>query len=115
MEEMLTAFLTELELIADHDHVVTASAGSQNQKQSAFRSKDNRLRGTMTNTTLHTRQETNNCAFCLGKHAHEHCLKEVDVNKRKDILDKFARCFKCLRKGHRVRECKSFELCNNCG
>ena len=115
MEEMLTAFLTELELREDHDHVVTASAGSQDQKQSAFRSRDSRMRGTSTNTTLHTRQETDNCAFCLGKHAHEHCPKVVDVNKRKDILYKFARCFKCLRKGHRVRECKSFELCNNCG
>ena len=115
IEEMLTAFLPELELREDHDHVVTASAGSQDQKQSAFRSRDSRMRGTSTNTTLHTRQETDNCAFCLGKHAHEHCPKVVDVNKRKDILYKFARCFKCLMKGYRVRECKSFELCNNCG
>ena len=38
-----------------------------------------------------------------------------NVNKRKDIPYKFARCFKSLRKGHRVRECKSFQLCNNCG
>ena len=98
MEEMQTAFLNELELREDHDHVVTASAGSQDQKQSALRSRDSRMRGTSTNTTLHTRQETDNCAFCLGKHAHEHCPKVVDVNKRKDILYKFARCFKCLRK-----------------
>ena len=115
MEEMLTTFLNELELREDHDHVVTASAVSQDQKQGAFRSRDSRMRGISTNTTLHTRKETDNCAFCLGKHAHEYCPKVVDVNKRKDILYKFARCFKCLRKEHRVRECKSFELCNNCG
>ena len=115
MEEMLTAFVNELELREDLDHVVTASDGSQNQKQGAFRSRDSRMRGTSTNTTLNKRQETDNCAFCLGKHAHEHCPKVVDINKRKDILYKFARCFKCLRKGHCVRECKSFELSNNCG
>ena len=114
MEEMLAAFLTELELREDHDYVVTASAGSQDQKQGVFRHRDNRMRGG--NATLHTRQDTENCcAFCLGKHAHENCTKVVDLSKRKDILYKFARCFKCLRKGHRVRECKSFELCNNCG
>ena len=115
MEEMLTTFLNELELREDHDHVVNTSAGSQDQKKGAFWSRDRRMRGTSTNTTLHTRQETDNCAFFLGKHAHELCPKVVDVNKCKDILYKFARCFKCLRKGHRVRECKSFELCNNCG
>ena len=57
------------------------------------------------NLDLPTRQETDNCAFCLGKHAHEHCPKVVDVNKRKDILYKFAKCLKSLRKGHRVWEC----------
>ena len=112
---MLTAFLNELQLREDHDHVVTTRAGSQDQKQGAFWSRDSGMRGTSTNPTLHTRQEKDNCAFCLGKHAHEHCVKVVDVNKCKDILYKFARCFKCLRKGHCVRECKSFELCNNCG
>ena len=86
MEEMLTAFLTELELREDHDHVVTTSAGSQDQKPSAFRSRDSRMRGTSTNNTLNTRQETDNSAFCLGKHAHQHCPKVVDVNKRKDIV-----------------------------
>ena len=111
----MTAFLNKLELREDHDHVVTASVVSQDQKQGTFRSRDSRMRGISTNTTLHMRQETDSCAFCLGKHAHEHCPKAVDVNKCKDILYKFTRCFKCLSYGHRVRECKSFELCNNCG
>jgi len=42
MEEMLEAFLKELELREDHSQVVSVSAGSQGgQKQNAFRSRDN--------------------------------------------------------------------------
>ena len=74
--------------------MVYASAGSQDQKQSAFRSRDNRMRGAGGLITLYTGQKTKNCAFPLGKHAHKTCTKVVDVNKGKEILCKFARCFK---------------------
>ena len=67
------------------------------------------------NTALHTRQEMENCAFCLGRHSHENCRKVKDVGVRKSILVKFARCFKCLQKGHRARDCKLSELCKSCG
>ena len=61
------------------------------------------------------KQEVENCAFCFGRHAPANCKKVSDVNARKNILVKYGRCFKCLQRGHRARDCKSIELCNKCG
>ena len=99
MDEMLEAFSKELELREDHEHAVSAIAGPRDQKPGIFRRRDSRTRGATGNTTLHTRQEMENCAFCLGRHSHENCRKVKDVSVRKSILVKFARCFKCLQKG----------------
>ena len=40
----------------------------------------------------------------------------MDVRIRKEMLMyKFAKCFRCSGKGHRVKYCNCFELCNICG
>ena len=36
------------------------------------------------------------CAYCLGEHSHEDCMKITDVNERKRLIRKFT----CLKKGH---------------
>lgn len=44
--------------------------------------------------------------------------KVKDVKVSKDIFLQFGRCFKCLAKGGRARDCKSIEsieFCNNFG
>ena len=89
MEEMLAAFSKELELRENYDHAVSANAGSQDR--------EHRMRAAGENTTLYTRQEVEDCVFCLGNHTHENCIKVVNVNKRKEIVCKFGRCFKCLK------------------
>ena len=114
MDEMLEAFFKELELREDYEHAVSAIAGPRDQKPGIFRHRDSRTRGAAGNTTLHTRQEIENCAFCLGRHYYENCRKVKDVSARKNILVKFARCFKCLQKGHRARDCKLSKLCKGC-
>ena len=111
MERMLQAFLKELELREDHFYVMTSSKPSYSNRHDG---KDNRARGATANV-LFTKQENGNCAFCLGKHAHENCQRVKDPRKRKNILYEFARCFKCMKKGHRARDCKIDVLCNKCG
>ena len=68
-----------------------------------------------TANALHTKQDNANCAFCLGKHAHENCHRMKDTKERKSILIKFGRCFKCMKRGHRTRECRANVTCSNCG
>ena len=100
MEELLSAFLKELELREDHYYAMSSGGSTQNRKDC---------------NTFYSKQEVKNCAFCLGRHAPANCKKVNDVNARKNILVKYGRCFKCLRRGHRARDCKSTELCNKCG
>ena len=64
---------------------------------------------------LFAKQDKENCAFCLGKHNHEDCPTVKDIKQRKSIVVRFARCFKCMKKGHRARECKSKLMCKKCG
>ena len=112
MEQMLQAFLKELELREDHFYAMTSSKLLHSNKLDG---KDNRAKGATANA-LFTKQEHGNCAFCLGKHAHENCQRVKDPKERKNIVFKFARCFICMKKGHRVRECKAFDvLCSKCG
>ncbi len=109
MDQMLQAFQKELNLREDHFIAVnTSKLGSQRDNR------HDRMRGG-TAHALHTKQNNENCAFCLGKHAHENCQRIKDPKERKSILSKYARCFKCLKKGHRVRECNAPISCTRCG
>ena len=56
-----------------------------------------------------------NCAFCLGEHPHEDCRKVQDIEERKQLLFKYGRCFKCLRKGHLSKDCTDRSVtCKHC-
>lgn len=65
---------------------------------------EDRMKGGTVNAFF-TKQHKENCAFCLGKHNHEDCPTVKDIKQRKSIVIRFARCFKCMKKGHRAREC----------
>eukprot|EP00794_Sanderia_malayensis_P016438 gene16438-18073_t len=54
------------------------------------------------------------CVYCLGEHQSKDCTQIVDVNKRKATLRKYKRCFKCLRKGHVVKNCRDRGQCDKC-
>ena len=91
MEELLSAFLKELELREDHYYAMSSGGSTQNRKDC---------------NTFYSKQEVENCAFCPGRHVPANCKKVNDVNARKNILVKYGRCFKCLERGHQARDCK---------
>ena len=74
--------------------------------------------GGLRNTTggaLYTRAQREGCAFCQANHPHEDCRRELDIRKRRTLLRKFSRCFNCLRKGHKARECTDTSIkCKHC-
>ena len=72
--EMLEAFLKELDLREDHFYAVNPSKIGE----------ENCLKGGTANA-LHTKQDNANCAFCLGKHAHENCHRIKDTKERRSI------------------------------
>jgi len=57
----------------------------------------------------------NNFAYCLKNHASEDCKEVRDVKGRKTLIFRYARCFRCLNKGHRAKDCISDVKCKTCG
>ena len=54
------------------------------------------------------------CSFCRQPHASVSCSKIPNITDRKQALLRAGRCFMCLRRGHRGRECRSGIRCRNC-
>ena len=54
------------------------------------------------------------CAYCLGKHVSSGCTKLANINERREVLQKYNKCFSFLQKGHRIKECRRAKLCSKC-
>ena len=61
-----------------------------------------------------TKEGTRDVHFCLGSHPPEDCEKVKDIKERKKLLLKFGRCFDCIEKGHRSRDCSVTIECKLC-
>ena len=100
---MLEDFLVEVELREDHC-LTQHRAGLREGKKGPYTS----------SALFTTRRDDKRCAFCLGTHSPEDCKKVMNIAERKKLLIKFGRCFNCINKGHRARDCKVVVKCKNC-
>ena len=57
------------------------------------------------------------CVVCKGKHDLKSCptFLNKSVQERKQVVREGKLCFNCLRKGHRITECRSKLTCHECG
>ncbi|RUA05998.1 MAG: hypothetical protein DSY43_03210 [Gammaproteobacteria bacterium] len=103
VKDLLNAFSSELTLRETH-HSVMSTVRVKSPRE--------------TPTTAHAlmlNQKRRECAFCLGDHPHEECKKIKDIKIRKTFIKKYGRCFRCLSKGHRARDCAFTIACQGCG
>ena len=54
------------------------------------------------------------CAFCNGNHMNEKCNMFKTVPERKMKIQELKLCFRCLRSGHFVQECRFQKPCVHC-
>ena len=102
MSDVLTAMEKEIEL----RELYQTSRPDEDRRR--------RNNGQSTGNALNVTKQDENCAFCQGKHQHEDCKKVTDTKERKHILMKYSRCFNCMKRGHRARDCKHVIFCKNC-
>ncbi|GBM84851.1 hypothetical protein AVEN_19847-1 [Araneus ventricosus] len=53
------------------------------------------------------------CIYCGELHDSENCM-QLDLDAKKDVLKKQARCYLCLKPKHRINECRRRQWCENC-
>lgn len=56
------------------------------------------------------------CVYCEAPHYSASCAKVTDTKLRRNILFESKRCFKCLKPGHQVKDCRKPNGCRKpCG
>ena len=54
------------------------------------------------------------CVYCSGNHFSASCTKTSDVHAQLEILKRDRRCFVCLKRGHRSKQCSNQRGCRRC-
>ena len=54
------------------------------------------------------------CVYCGEHHYSASCIQVKNIDERKGILRRDRRCFACLQRGHRAKECNKANNCRKC-
>ena len=109
LEDLTVALDKELEI--RESHTPSLKAGSAVQSSEKVTSGSRYQGGTATALFVDAKKK---CVFCLKDHLPELCDQVTEIDERKGILKKYARCFACLNSNHRAFECRSKGVCRNC-
>eukprot|EP00794_Sanderia_malayensis_P016165 gene16165-biopygen13734 len=112
LDDMLGALAKELEVLEGHFPIMQQAGGGGERRQDRPRPQQSRPSTASALFAGHDGQKK--CAFCQEEHSPENCTKIKDVEERKHLLIKSARCFSCLKPGHRSYKCRNKISCNRC-
>ena len=110
VKELIEAFEKELEVRESHAPIF---APQQQQQQHQPKHLKQQHGGGKATALFSSEENATKCLFCQVKHKSEDC-KEKSFEEKKDTLLKSAKCFNCLRPGHRSFQCKSKVRCKHC-
>ena len=114
LDDMLLALGKELDVLEGHFPLMQnyqQQSGTANDQRGNRHKKQDRP---ATASALVTHRDSGKCMFCQGIHASERCESLKDLEERKTFLIRNARCFNCLRPGHRAFTCRLKVKCSNC-
>ena len=103
LKDLLDSLLTEVELQEDHNLNVQRGGSNDSRK------------GPKTASALSTNKGGDKrCEFCLGGHPPEDCKKVQDIKEHRKLYLNSVKCFNCIEKGHRSRDCRVTIECKLC-
>ena len=111
MEELL--HLLEKEISIKECQMPLGNPNGKDNNSRPNNSNNNKKEGTA--STLLVGGKVHTCVFCMKDHTSETCTNVTGTENRKNILRKYAKCFVCLKSGHRAFSCRSrvdWRLCN---
>ena len=111
LDDMIFELEKELEI---RESCLPLKMGEKEEKISRRPYREETFRGGTATSLYVGRDDKKKCVFCLNEHFPEDCAKITDPHERKSILRKYARCFVCLKSGHRSFDCRSKQNCRNC-
>ena len=113
VDEFIQAFGAELEVRECQFPVVKTP--QQDRSFGRPNSENKKEWNSGTAAALVTSRDGEKCVYCLeATHKAENCDKIKSIEGRKKLLLKFAKCFNCLKGGHRAYKCRSNTLCKVC-
>ncbi|CAB3991676.1 TNF receptor-associated factor 3 [Paramuricea clavata] len=120
LEPLLKIFNTELQL--REKCALVSGTGQRKEQHFSQRDKGKYINRYQSSTAALLTENKNVqsregpwCTFCNGNHPSSNYTIVTDISARKQILRRRGKCFKCLKTGHLVRDCKSGKPCYNCG
>ena len=112
VDDLVKSLDKELDVLEGHIPILK-SQDAQGRQTERYLSQ--RPRPTTATALLSTGgKEMKKCPFCSQDHAAENCDVVEDRTERKKLLFKSARCFSCLRPGHRSSQCRFKAQCKLC-
>lgn len=107
MKDLIHQLKNEIELREDHDAMKQIKP--ENKRQYG------QPRASASALLSSNKPFTKKCVYCWGHHEEEDCANMNTAKERRELLVKYNRCFKCLKRNHRVVECRSNLSCKGCG
>ena len=93
------------------------ASGPQDGASGSFNSRSNdgvTEEDEFTGSTLVNNAQKITCTYCGRNHPSAQCDVITDIQARKTLLRKKAKCFLCLKSGHIAPRCKSKAKCRKC-
>ena len=97
LKELLQVLLTEVELREDYRWTPQVKPPAGNRKKM--------YNASALQVNQDPSRDKDRCA-CMGKHRHEDCARVKDTREQRNLIRKFACCYKCLR-GHHSALCET--------
>ena len=114
LDDLIAALKKELDVLEGHFPMLQLEKGGWKKSDYEPNRPKQHQQAATASALFAGKDSPRKCVYCLENHLSESCEKVKDPGERKNVLTKFARCFCCLKTGHRFFKCRSKVECKIC-